>query len=131
MAVSKSASEICPERKIGRRRNLSRYEMVIIKNKTVPEPIERRGLSSRYQKVLLSLEIYQGTERGQFPNAAFLLTARQYGEVVLPHAASGHGPDSLATKLSRCKEGMAWFLQIQVQVLSKPGVSRYKFDRSR
>jgi hypothetical protein len=26
---------------------------------------------------------------------------------------------------------MAWFLQIQVQVLSKPGVSRYKFDRSR
>jgi hypothetical protein len=25
---------------------------------------------------------------------------------------------------------MAWFLQIQVQVLSKPGVSRYKFDRS-
>jgi len=36
---------------------------------------------------------------------------------------------SLARKLSRCKEGMAWFLQIQVQVLSKPGVSRYKFDK--
>jgi len=60
-----------------------------------------------------------------------MLTARQYGEVVLPDAASGHGPDSLARKLSRCKEGMAWFLQIQVQVLSKPGVSRYKFYRSR
>ena len=59
------------------------------------------------------------------------VTARQYGEVVLPDAASGHDPDSLARKLSRCKEGMAWFLQIQVQVLSKPGVSRYKFYRSR
>ncbi len=59
------------------------------------------------------------------------LTARQYGEVVLPDAASGHDPDTLASKLSRCKEGMAWFLPIQVQVLSKPGVSRYKFDRSR
>jgi hypothetical protein len=57
------------------------------------------------------------------------LTARQYGEVVLPDVASGQDPDSLASKLSRCKEGMAWFLQIQVQVLSKPGVSRYKFDK--
>ena len=44
------------------------------------------------------------------------LTARQYGEVVLPDAASGQGPGSLATKLSRCKEGMAHFLP-----------SRYKF----
>jgi len=61
---------------------------------------------------------------------------------MLPDAATGHGPDTLARKLSRraprdrreqrgCKEGMAWFLQIQVQVLSKPGVSRYKFYRSR
>jgi hypothetical protein len=41
------------------------------------------------------------------------------------------GPDTLARKLSRCKEGTAWFLQIQVQVLLKPGVSWYKFDRSR
>ena len=39
------------------------------------------------------------------------LTARQYGEVVLPDAASGQGPGTLARKLSRCKEGMAWFLQ--------------------
>ena len=61
---------------------------------------------------------------------AFVLTARQYGEVVLPDASTGQGPDTLARKLSRCKEGMAWFLQIQVQVLSKPGVSRYKFNRS-
>jgi hypothetical protein len=44
------------------------------------------------------------------------LTARQYGEVVLPDAASGQGPGSLARKLSRCKEGMAHFLP-----------SRYKF----
>ena len=44
---------------------------------------------------------------------AFVLTARQYGEVVLPDAASGNCPDtprSGAKKLSRCKEGMAWFL---------------------
>jgi hypothetical protein len=38
------------------------------------------------------------------------LTARQYGEVVLPDAASGQDPDTLARKLSRCKEGMAKFL---------------------
>jgi hypothetical protein len=44
------------------------------------------------------------------------ITARQYGEVVLPDAASGQGPGTLARKLSRCKEGMAHFLP-----------SRYKF----
>ncbi len=38
------------------------------------------------------------------------LTARQYGEVVLPDAASGQNPGTLARKLSRCKEGMAHFL---------------------
>jgi hypothetical protein len=38
------------------------------------------------------------------------LTARQYGEVVLPDAASGQSPGTLARKLSRCKEGMAHFL---------------------
>ncbi len=37
-------------------------------------------------------------------------TARQYGEVVLPGAASGQSPGTLARKLSRCKEGMACFL---------------------
>jgi len=31
------------------------------------------------------------------------LTARQYGEVVLPDASTGQGPGSLAEKLSRCK----------------------------
>jgi len=38
------------------------------------------------------------------------LTARQYGEVVLPDEASGQSPGTLATKQSRCKEGMAHFL---------------------
>ena len=38
------------------------------------------------------------------------LTARQYGEVVLPDASTGLGPGTLAGKLSRCKEGMAHFL---------------------
>src|SRR4030042_153063 len=40
----------------------------------------------------------------------FVLTARQYGEVVLPDASTGQGPGTLARKLSRCKEGMAHFL---------------------
>ena len=47
---------------------------------------------------------------------AFLLTARQYGEVVLPDDSTGQGPGTLARKLSRCKEGMAHFLP-----------SRYRF----
>ena len=38
------------------------------------------------------------------------ITARQYGEVVLPDAASGQSPGTLAARLSRCKEGMARFL---------------------
>jgi hypothetical protein len=41
---------------------------------------------------------------------ALRTTARQYGEVVLPDAASGQGTGTLDTKLSRCKEGMAHFL---------------------
>ena len=40
-----------------------------------------------------------------------MLAARQYGEVVLPDAVSGQDPGTLATKQSRCKEGMAHFLQ--------------------
>jgi len=47
---------------------------------------------------------------------SLLITARQYGEVVLPDASTGQGPSTLAGKLSRCKEGMAHFLP-----------SRYKF----
>jgi hypothetical protein len=41
---------------------------------------------------------------------ALQLTARQYGEVVLPDESTGQSPDTLARKLSRCKEGMAHFL---------------------
>ena len=55
---------------------------------------------------LLSSEICQGTTRGQLKSTpAFLLTARQYGEVVLPDASTGQGPGTLASKLSWCKEG--------------------------
>jgi len=57
------------------------------------------------------------------------LTARQYGEVVLPDAASGLGPGTLAGKLSRCKEGMAHFLQSRYKVLWALRVPRYKFDK--
>src|SRR4030066_1634086 len=59
------------------------------------------------------------------------LTARQYGEVVLPDAASGHDPDTLARKLSRCKEGMAHFLPSGYKFYLALRVSRYKYDRSR
>jgi len=82
------------------------------------------------------------------------ITARQYGEVVLPDEASGQGPGTLARKLSRCKEGMAHFLpsgykfyrsracrgtslieagklsRYRIFVRDTCAVSRYKFDRS-
>jgi hypothetical protein len=59
------------------------------------------------------------------------ITARQYGEVVLPDACTGQGPGTLATKLSRCKEGMAHFLPSGYKFYWALRVSRYKFDRSR
>ena len=59
------------------------------------------------------------------------ITARQYGEVVLPDASTGQGPGTLATKLSRCKEGMAHFLPSWYIFYCVLARSRYKFDRSR
>jgi len=59
------------------------------------------------------------------------LTARQYGEVVLPDEASGQGPGTLAKKLSRCKEGMAHFLPSWYKFYCVLARSRYKLDRSR
>ena len=56
---------------------------------------------SRFNRRMLS--IVQGVN-------SLTITARQYGEVVLPDASTGQGPGTLATKLSRCKEGMAHFL---------------------
>ncbi len=52
---------------------------------------------------------------------ACILTARQYGEVVLPDAASGQDPGTLAIKLSRCKEGMAHFLPSRYKILKALG----------
>lgn len=57
-------------------------------------------------------------------------TARQYGEVVLPDASTGHVLSSLARKLSRCKEGMAHFLLSWYKFNYVLARSRYKFDRS-
>ena len=62
---------------------------------------------------------------------ALPITARQYGEVVLPDAASGLNPGTLARKLSRCKEGMAHFLPSGYKFYRALRVSRYKFYRSR
>jgi hypothetical protein len=53
------------------------------------------------------------------------ITARQYGEVVLPDEASGQDPDSLARKLSRCKP--AWLTPVRQGgygvVFANPGTS--------
>jgi hypothetical protein len=49
------------------------------------------------------------------------LTARQYGEVVLPDAGTGQSPGTLADKLSRCKEGMARVFAVMVQILLSAG----------
>ena len=57
-----------------------------------------------------------------------MLTARQYGEVVLPDAASGQGPGTLARNLSRCKEGTAQFLQSWYKFYYVLARSRYKLD---
>ena len=59
------------------------------------------------------------------------ITARQYGEVVLPDASTGQGPGTLARKLSRCKEGMAHFLPSRYKFYCVLARSRYKVDRSR
>jgi hypothetical protein len=45
-----------------------------------------------------------------------MLTARQYGEVVLPDEAAGQSPGTLARKLSRCEEGMARVFAVMVQI---------------
>ena len=83
------------------------------------------------------------------------ITARQYGEVVLPDTSTEQSPDSLAARLSRCKEGMArvfavrvrsWFniTRVAIQAFkmtdklsrycyllnSTGAVSRYKLSRS-
>jgi len=53
--------------------------MILLSNGTVKEPVERQVFHSMYHRILVSLEIYQGTARGQLkPPQAFLLTARQY-----------------------------------------------------
>jgi len=44
---------------------MSRYQMILMSNKIVPEPVERPGWLSGYQKVLMSSEICLGTAGGQ------------------------------------------------------------------
>ena len=83
----------------------------------------------------------------------FSSTARQYGEVVLPDAATGQGPGTLASfahrnefsreggkivtvqgtpspRLRRPKEGMAHFLPSWHKFYCMLARSRYNFDRS-
>ena len=74
MAVSKSALLKDQDKRIGRGRNLSRYQMILLSNNTVTEPVERRRFQSRYHRILMSLEICQGTARGQFKTTASIFT---------------------------------------------------------
>ena len=108
--------------------------MVLINIKlleSVMGPHERRRFQSGDQRIMMLLENYQGTVWGQFILRTFLLTARQYGEVVLPDASTGQSPGTLARKLSRCKEGMAHFLLSWYKFYCVLARSRYNFDRSR
>jgi hypothetical protein len=56
---------------------------------------------------------------------------RQYVEVVLPDASTGQSPGTLAKKLLRCKEDMAWFLPSWYKFKCVLARSRYNFDQSR
>jgi hypothetical protein len=76
--------------------------------------------------VSISLEIYQDTARGQFkPHEAFLLTARQYGEVVLPDAAPGQNPGTprqRGQKVVTVQGGYGVVFAVMVQILLRSGV---------
>jgi hypothetical protein len=68
-----------------------------------------------YVRKLLLLLLYVGSKIILFSclgsgSCTLHITARQYGEVVLPDESTGQGPGTLASKLSRCEEGMAHFL---------------------
>ena len=66
----------------------------------------------------VSLENYLDTARGQFKTKrAFLLTARQYGEVVLPDASTGQGPGTLSQKAVTVQGGYGALFAVLVQVL--------------
>jgi len=52
---------------------------------------------------------------------ALNLTARQYGEVVLPDAASGQGPGTLAGEPSRWQDRYGVLFAVQIQFLLGAG----------
>ena len=75
------------------------------------EPHERRLFSQDIKEFSCHKKFIKvRREANSNCQGAFLLTARQYGEVVLPDASTGQCSGTLARKLSRCKEGMAHFL---------------------
>jgi hypothetical protein len=61
---------------------------------------------------------------------ALQLTARQYGEVVLPDAAPLQSCPGRLQSGPGARRVWRVFLPSWYKVLSKPGVSQYKFDRS-
>ena len=73
-----------------------------------------------------SYSAFVGVNFGSGRNRKCTITARQYGEVVLPDASTELGPGTLARKLSRCKEGMAHFLQSWYRILWPLRASRYR-----
>jgi hypothetical protein len=79
------------------------------------------------QKLPCQDETFLTRREGIISTEMFVLTARQYGEVVLPDAASGQSPGTLARKLSRCKEGMARVFAVMVQILLRASAIAVQF----
>ena len=71
MALVKVRQKNVKKKELAGDENLSRYQMILMSNNTVKEPVERRLFQSRYHRILMSLEIYQVTARGQFPQPHF------------------------------------------------------------
>ena len=65
---------------------------------------------------------------------AFVLTARQYGEVVLPDAASGQGPGTPSTRGQKAvtvQGGYGVLFAVMVQILLRVGAIAVQFYRNR
>jgi len=76
-----------------------------------------------FAKILWSYSAFVQVRLWSGRNRKCTITARQYGEVVLPDDSTGKGPGTLASKLSRGKEGMARVFAVAVQIISKPEIS--------
>ena len=117
MDVSKSEPEICQGKRIGLRRDLSRCRGFLLQRKLSRFSMGVGFFTLEEQIIDVNRNISRCGARPIQGCHSFLLTARQYGEVVLPDDSTGQSPGSLARNLSRCKEGMARVFAFMVQIL--------------